>query len=380
MAQLAGLISRDATLSARVLSAANSSAYASSSGVVSTVLQAVRQIGFSMVRNIAAAVGIFDAMPASGQDGFNPLRCWQHCFAVAQFCEQIEYARKPENAGAAYVVGLCHDLGEILLRTQFGAEYQKVLEVAAKTGQPRRELEMQMLGMTRQQLIVTITQSIGLPDSIRLPIEAFHNGKSTRDDVGRMSGILRLAEHYANGLLLATGPESSVAAFTRSECRSVTGVDEPPTPDPERVRAEVFSLTAMLARLKPSEEAELIKPIYPKGETKIWLARDPALSGYDPVQAALSSLATVQVHPRLPTSTEVRSIGALMVLGAKDTTAGFCEPDLRKVKSGAVPVLWAVGTIEVGAPTGSLRPQSWPVSLEQIVEFIDGRARVKQAA
>lgn len=237
-----------------------------------------------------------------------------------------------------------------------------------------------MLGMTRQQLIVTITQSIGLPDSIRLPIEAFHNGRSTRDEVGRISGILRLAEHYANGLLLATGPESSVAAFTRSECKRITGVEEPPTPDPERVRAEVFSLTAMLARLKPAEEAELIKPIYPKGDTKIWLARDPALSSYDPVLAALSSLGTVGVHPRLPTSNELRGLGALVVMGASASSAGFSELDLRPVQSSAVPILWAVGAGEVGGAAGSLRPQHWPISLEQIVEFIDGRAAAKQAA
>ena len=74
---LANLISRDSVLSARVLQTANSASYASGRPVVASIPDAVRQVGCSTVRNLAAGLGIFDVMPPSEADGFNPIRCWQ---------------------------------------------------------------------------------------------------------------------------------------------------------------------------------------------------------------------------------------------------------------------------------------------------------------
>jgi hypothetical protein len=76
-------------LSARVLHVANSAAYASARPVVHTIPDAVRQVGMSTVRNVASSLGIFEAMPPSSADGFNPIRCWQHSLAVAMLCERL---------------------------------------------------------------------------------------------------------------------------------------------------------------------------------------------------------------------------------------------------------------------------------------------------
>ncbi|MDB5292192.1 MAG: response regulator receiver sensor signal transduction histidine kinase, partial [Phycisphaerales bacterium] len=162
-AQIAGLIARDSTLSVRVLQAANSATYASKRGPVTTLTDAVRNIGCSTVRNIAATVGIFDAMPATAMDGFNPIRCWQHSFAVARLCESLIAPVDAQQGGTAYLAGLCHDLGEILIRTQFGRELQQVCEAQTLTGKPRAELERRMIGMTRGELANAVMTCMGLP-------------------------------------------------------------------------------------------------------------------------------------------------------------------------------------------------------------------------
>lgn len=126
LSQLATLVGRDPVVAARVLRAANIASAATARGVISNVTDAIRQIGSAAVRNIAATVGVFDVMPAGGPESFNPVRCWQHCFAVAKLCEWL--AGRAGEGGSAYPVGLCHDLGDILLQTQFGSEYRKVME------------------------------------------------------------------------------------------------------------------------------------------------------------------------------------------------------------------------------------------------------------
>ena len=54
-----------------------------------TVEEAVRNVGLSAVRDIATSVGIIDAFPSDGADGFNILRCWQHCFAVSAILQRL---------------------------------------------------------------------------------------------------------------------------------------------------------------------------------------------------------------------------------------------------------------------------------------------------
>jgi len=147
---LSALITRDPVLSVRVLQMANSAAFFSRRGSVTTITDAVKNIGATNVRNIAASVGIFDAMPTSSPDGFNPIRCWQHSFAVARLCEAFVMPTAPAEAGVAYLVGLCHDLGEIMFRTQFEQEYKSVLDEQQRTGTALEDIELQLLGMTHR--------------------------------------------------------------------------------------------------------------------------------------------------------------------------------------------------------------------------------------
>ena len=388
--QLATLIARDPMLTARVLQAANSAAYASARGVVATIPEAVKHVGCSTVRNLAAALSIFEAMPVTGADGFNPIRCWQHSFAVAQLCERLAAgAADPDVVGVAYLVGLCHDLSEILLRTQFAREYQQLTEFQARTGRPRDELERAMLGMCHRDLVATVLGCIGLPDTIRAPIEAYHAGAAPggRGPAALLFHVLRLADRYANGLLLASGPDALVSPLTRGECRTATGHDAPPPPDGALLRAEILGLTGALARLSRGEEAELTVPLFPRKAARVWLAREPGLSSFDPVQAALDSVAEVDAHDRLPGNGQVTDHRGLVVLARRPSAGGFGDRNIAQALSafpaasggaaaaGAVPVLWLVqGTDGAPAPDaaagGAIRPVVWPVTLGAIHDFV----------
>lgn len=377
MSQLASLVGRDPLLSARVLQAANSAAYASTRGVVSTIPDAVRQIGCAAVRNVATTLGIFDAMPASGPDGFNPIRCWQHSFAVAMLCERLAQGDDAES-GVAYLVGLCHDLGEILFRTQFGPEYRRVLEVQEQTGKRRDDVERAVLGITHGELVLTILRCIGLPDPIRRPIEAFHGrGGNGRDVRSPLSRVLRLADAYANGALLASAGTAPVAPLTRAECREATGQENPEFPESAALRGEIFGLTAMLARLSPADEVALMQPAYPAADVKVWLARDPSLSSFDPIAAALGSVAELVVSSELPTTAQLQEYAGLVVVAASTSTSRFTPHDINKALSGTSqsppPVLWLIGRVDGGAAAlCSAIPSPWPLPLERLAAFVRG--------
>ena len=68
-----------------------------------------------------------------------------------------------------------------------------------------------MLGVARGELISTIFRSMELPEKVRRPVEAFHDGSPgslLRDPLAR---VLMLADWYANGALLTSSPETARA-------------------------------------------------------------------------------------------------------------------------------------------------------------------------
>ena len=379
MTQIALIISRDPMLSARVLQAANSVAYATGSGMVTNMADAVRNIGCAKIRDIATTFGIFDAMPESSADGFNPIRSWQHTFAAAILCERLAAIGDQTNAGTAYLVGLCHDLGEILFHTHFGSEYRQVLELESRLGKPREELERTMLGTTHGELAMLTLQCIGLPESILRPIEAYHASISDhRDDPGeRLARVLALAELAANGMLLASSGHATIKPITRTQSRAAVGQDQPARPDSASIRSEVFSLSGFLARLPDREESKLMTALYPCRKVRVLLVRAPVFSSYDPVEAALESLAKVTVVNRLPAKkADIAEYGALVVMSPSSSTPGMTGADIGRTMAmrdaGPLPVSWLVGRADAAAAPSEPQPTVWPISIAHLAEFVAG--------
>ena len=267
MKQLAELITRDPMLSARVLQTANSATYLTAGAAVTTIPDAIRKIGFTTVRNIASALGVFDSMPDALPDGFDPIRCWQHSFAVAQLCERIASSGQAEQSGLAYLVGLCHDLGDIFIRTQFNNEFKQLGGGDSAGDAPSASTYGRLVSMSVPQMIGVVLKAMGLPQVIREPIELFHSSMPSGAS-HPLTRILWMAENYANAAMLASSPRSEISPLSKAFCRTTAGDQDPARPDPKTLRSEVLGLTLTLARLSRAEEAKLMAPLFP-GSTQM---------------------------------------------------------------------------------------------------------------
>ena len=371
-AQLGESISHDPILSAKVLRIANSTVYATSRGPVTTVFDAIKKIGFSTVRNIAATVGIIEAMPAGrGRDGFDPIRSWQHSFAVAMLAERLASTAQNANQAAAiaYLAGLCHDLGEILFQTCFGDECRLVQEAHERTGYPVADLEKVMLGIPTSELISLTLRSLSLPDVICGPIEAMHGPSPTKDPLG---SILCLADICANGMLLAASPKSPLRGFTMDECERALSKKAAPKLDRAKIRDEIFALTMLLSQIS---DPSLTTPLFPTTKSPIWLAREAGLSKLDPIEVALESLAQVESKNRLPTPEETKNIKALVIEATDASMGTLGSQNIAAFKTNCkteLPILWLVHQCETSpAPSDQqLQPISMPVPLEVLAKFV----------
>lgn len=393
MADLVGLLKRDAVICARVMQVANTAAFATEKPSVSTIEEAVRNIGLSGVRNIATSVGFFEALPPDAADGFNVIRSWQHSFAAAAVMERLAPASATFTAGMAYLVGLCHDLGEIVLRQCLSAEYAAAVDEAARTGRPLQQTLSAAFGVPWRQLTELVLNRFGLPAAIAAPIlehaEASVGGREGPRSPAAVA--LRLADFYAHGLLLASSPQALVAPATLGEFRTL-GTSVLPEIDGQGLRCEVLSNTSLLARLSRTDEQRLSQPFFAARAVRVWYARHPGYASFDPLGAALGFLAEADARDRLPANpAELEGCAALVVAAARQGLAPFTDGAITAVSTmipgRIVPVLHLTPGPVGGAsapPPPPLPPHvthvPYPVSIARLAGFIASAATESHAA
>ena len=122
------IFSNDPSLCSKMLRLVNS-AYYSLDRRVEGVDQAVAFLGINTVKNIAVCSSIYQAFNArKGDGGFNLKVFWWHslrCAVLSRiFAKDIGY-RSPDEA---FMAGLLHDIGKLVLWVNFSEEYTQLIE------------------------------------------------------------------------------------------------------------------------------------------------------------------------------------------------------------------------------------------------------------
>jgi two-component system, chemotaxis family, chemotaxis protein CheY len=386
--ELIPLLKRDPVVCARVLQVANTAKFTTQKAHIATLEEAVRNVGINAVRNIATSAGVFDSCPSDGADGFNVMRCWQHCFAVAAIMDLIVPADglgDDAPAAIAHIVGLCHDLGEIVLRQCLAKEYAAVAELSETTGQLLHEVESVAFGVTHRELTDLVVTQLRLPAPVIEPIREYHLSAQSGRTLGlsRMAQALRLADLYAHGLLLASSPHAPLCGLTTAECKEAIGKTPLATIDGAALRGEVLTHTSLLARLPRTEEMAISKPFFPQSGMKVWYARHASLDTHDPIGAVLGLIAATATHDRLPvTPSEVGGHHAIVVATPKHSLMPFPpHANMSTVGGGTVPVLYLCGESPIGSsPIQGIEFMQYPIPLSKVAEFISVAATQNTSA
>jgi len=127
--KLVKIIAQDPAISAKTLRLVNS-AYFNLQGKFTSLERAVLYLGADAVKNIAITASVhhvFNGMKRNGS--FSMDRFWWDSFSCAIFSRRIAQQTKYNNLEEAYVAGLLHNLGKLLLLTNFPKEYNATLSL-----------------------------------------------------------------------------------------------------------------------------------------------------------------------------------------------------------------------------------------------------------
>jgi len=144
LTEVASLIDKDPSLSFKVLQLVNS-AYFGLRTTYSGIDQAVVYLGASSVKNMAVTAAVhqvFDQKRLAGLKHFNLHAFWYHSLKCAILSRRLAELSSLASPDDAYLGGLLHDLGKLVLASSFAEQYESILVQSEDNGSgPETEKE-----------------------------------------------------------------------------------------------------------------------------------------------------------------------------------------------------------------------------------------------
>lgn len=190
------LVALDQALTAYILRVANSAlmGYLMSCGSVS---DAVMRLGFKQLRSLVlstVASGPLSARLSGYRLGASEL--WYHSIAVASAAHWLGGVLRFPDPEKAYVAGLLHDIGKLLLDQYVRADYNQMAGIMRKRKVPLWEVEKQLFGIDHAAVGGLIAEHWQFPEELADAIRDHHT-----PSLGRANQRLAAIVNLANALI-----------------------------------------------------------------------------------------------------------------------------------------------------------------------------------
>lgn len=177
--ELTAVIETDPALAAQVMSWAASPLYAAPCKICSIEDAITRVLGFDLVMNLALGLALgkkFSLPHTFRQDNID---YWKHALYSATLIEglvrQMPAAARPE-AGLAYLAGLLHNFGYLLLAQLFPSYFSLIQQYQADHPEALpQEADQHLLGITREAICTSLMQIWGMPAELKVAVSEQNN-------------------------------------------------------------------------------------------------------------------------------------------------------------------------------------------------------------
>jgi putative nucleotidyltransferase with HDIG domain len=187
-------------LTSKILKLVNS-AYYGLPRRISTLTEAVAILGMETVRTLAIGVSAFRTFgQGSGVRGLSAVKVLQHSVACAAAAKIIARKTGFPMAEQAFLAGLLHDIGKLVMLNFLKDEYTVIVE---KTNTEEINLiraETEILGIDHAQLGKMLAEKWNLPDVLKEPIAGHHKPRPGAEHL-----MISQIVHLANAVAVSAG-------------------------------------------------------------------------------------------------------------------------------------------------------------------------------
>jgi HD-like signal output (HDOD) protein len=207
---LVKLAEGDAVLAGRVLALANSGAYGRRRNVDS-IQYAIAFIGVSAIRRNAVswAMGsVFRHFHPAESAAWSTTRFMAHSEHTATLCDMFCDRFPVREAEAAYMAGLTHDIGKLVMAMANRDAPGEVLDFMRLTGTPMVEAERELLGIGHPEISGMAAERWHLPDAICDAVYRHHNPEPDDKSAAPLSLVVAHADRVVNSIGFGIVPET----------------------------------------------------------------------------------------------------------------------------------------------------------------------------
>lgn len=227
--EITQVIRSDPSLTGRILKVASAGLVGTKSALP-RLEEAVFQIGFATLRQLALGFSLVSTNPREACAGFDYPTFWHGSLGRAVAAQYLTELSGQGAASESYVCGLLGDVGRLGLAAAHPSGYSRVLAAeGAEDPELLIELETREFGIHHRELTAALLADWGFPEPLALATAAY---RSTREEAApepaylrRLRRILRVADQLVEALLDETTTAESLSDEKREALAGLDIVD-----------------------------------------------------------------------------------------------------------------------------------------------------------
>ncbi|RME01078.1 MAG: HDOD domain-containing protein [Calditrichaeota bacterium] len=197
--KIAEVIETDQAMAMKLLKIVNSPFFGFSRKIM-TIQDAVVLLGFNATRNTIMTVSVIRSLNHPSQvKGFDMAEFWRHSIATGIISRYLSQKVGTEPA-KAFVAGVIHDIGKIILEEYFRDELAQVMRLVQKKKLSFYQAELEVYHGTHCDLGSYLADKWNLPVALIEAID-FHHSPSEASEDPKLVAVV----HIANGIAKSLG-------------------------------------------------------------------------------------------------------------------------------------------------------------------------------
>jgi len=190
--EIGQVVSLDPSITAKVLRLSNSAFFGFSRNIYS-IKDAVALLGYKAVQTAVATVSTFEALGRIEEKNFNRTAFWRHsigCGAIARvLAGKLKVA--PDQA---FVAGLLHDIGKVILDGYFSDSFADALQTASDKGISLFDAEKEVLPATHEAVGRHLAERWNLPAELIEVVGAHNSLKPEKSEHAKLVMLVHVAD------------------------------------------------------------------------------------------------------------------------------------------------------------------------------------------
>ena len=197
---VASVIETDPPMAVRVLKLANSAFYRRGNHPMTTIRQATVRLGLKEIRKLALAIGA-TRLFVKPSPRIDHHLFWQHSLTVASVTRTV--AKLTDGVridpDQAYVAGLLHEVGALVLDQFFEKLYDAVFRAARHSDQPIHDVEREYLGIDHAEIGAWLLNRWQAPQSLVVAVQCHHDPGDTPEQHRALCQLVHVADYVCTG-------------------------------------------------------------------------------------------------------------------------------------------------------------------------------------